>query len=347
MQADSSRERAGTWLRWAFPAVLALVCLVWLLSRVRAEDVSEVFRRVSLRYALAGFGLVLVSYLLKALRFRVLLGPGAPFGRLFGVTIAQNVIAQVIPARAGDLSYVVLVRRTRMASVGVALMSLLLCRFVDLVVIVALYLTALGMLQPALPVFRQAAWFVGAAMSVGVVLAGALVFGRMRAVRVFQHALERTRLLKLRAVRYLWNEMLEALPHTGRFRLGRHLLPMLGITLLIWAATLLWNWMLWRAVTVHLSLVQLFFIFSFTHVLSLLPIIVFGGIGTGDAIHTTVLREFGSAWPQATAFALCNRVLVVVYVVVLGAIASALLGRWAGAQHATRGHETEEGLAER
>jgi len=334
MPAGTAQERRGTWLRWALPGALAAGCLALLLSRVGGADWREAAGRVSPADALVGFLLVVASYLLEALRFRVLLGRAAPFGRLFGVTLAQNVIAQVIPARAGDVGYVVMVSRAGMARVGVALMTLLLCRFVDLLLVVVLYFVSLAHLSLSLPVFRQAAWGIGGATAAAVALAGALLLGRRRAVDFFEAILRRTRLLRWRPVRYLWAEMLAALPHVGRFRLVGHLLPMLGLTLLIWTATLAWNGLVWRAVGSPLRPMELVFLFSFTHVVSLLPIIVFAGVGTGDLIHATVLQALGRGTAPAAVFSLCFRVLAVAYVAALSLLAGALIGwRWrAGAR---------------
>ena len=327
------RPPARRMWRYAFGVPLAAVCLVLLLRHVSGQDLIDTWHRIAPLYAVAGFGVVLVSYLLKAARFRILLGRAAPFGKLFGVTIAQNVIAQIVPARAGDLSYIVLVRRTRMASVGYALASLVICRFVDLILILAMYLGSLSVLRPENPLFARVAWGVGGLMTLAVLLAAVLLIGRRRVVDRFERLLDVLRLLRLRPVAYLWRELREALPHIAQLRPARHLLPTLGASLLIWASTLCWIWLIWRAVDVPLDAPQLLFIFSFTHILGLLPIFFFGGVGTGDVVNATVLAGLGIAVSvsQAGAFALCNRVLSLLYQLALAILAVFLLNRSNGA----------------
>ena len=51
---------------------------------------------------------------------------------------------------------------------------------------------------------------------------------------------------------------------------------------------------------------------SFSYLVTLLPIYLFGGIGTGDMLFAGVLQAFGKAG-NVPAFTLCNRVLSTFY----------------------------------
>ena len=318
------------WWKWALAAAVAIACLALLISRVTFAEVSDVFHKIRIWEAVAGFGVVLVSYLLKALRFRILLGKGAGFGKLFGVTVAQNIIAQLIPARAGDVSYIVMVRKAGMASVGYGLASLVLCRVVDLVILVGMYVWSLSVLDLHVAAFRTVAYVVGAFVLVAVLCVLALIVFGSGAVAMAQCLLEKTRLLRLKWVKYLWDEMVDAFPHLKELRLVRHVLPMLGVSVLVWIATAGWVYLIWGAVGVSLSVPELLFIFSLANILGLFPLFFFGGVGTMDAVNALVLVSFGRAVVQAASFTLCNRVLGALYQVGLVLLVLAVLGRHLG-----------------
>jgi glycosyltransferase 2 family protein len=312
--------------KWLLAIALAGGCLALLFAQVSAADLSAAFHKVSPLCAIVGFVIVVASYLLKALRFKVLLGGSAPFGRLLGVTIAQNVIGQVIPARAGDISYVALVRMSGMASVGYGLATLLLCRFADLLVILAMYLYALGALDLEWPTFRILAYVVGAFMIAGAAVLLALIVWRQRVVAWTERLLKLSLLLRLRSVRYLWSELTDALPHVAALSWRAHILPMILLSAAIWTVTAFSAYVSWLAVGVSLDFAQALFIFSFTNLIGLFPVFFFYGIGTGDVMNTGVLKAFGRVTADATAFSLCNRALSVLYQAVLVLVALVLLG---------------------
>lgn len=315
------------WWKWVLAGTVAAACLAVLISRVSAAEISLVFRNIRIAEAVAGFGVILVSYALKALRFKILLGKAAPFGKLFGVTVAQNVIAQLVPARAGDVGYIVMVKKTGMASVGYALASLVVCRLVDLVILVAIYVGSLSALDLQAALFRDVAYVVGGCVVAGVVAVVALVIFGSHAVGSAQRLLERTRLLRLKWIRYLWDEMVAAFPHLKELRFVRHVLPIICLSVLAWAATAGWIYLIWHAVGAPLNWTQVLFIFSLAYILGLFPLFFFGGIGTMDAVNAMVLIAFGIATGQAASFTLCNRVLGALYQVGLVLIVFAMLGR--------------------
>jgi uncharacterized protein (TIRG00374 family) len=315
------------WWKWTLAAGLAIVCLAIVISRVHFSEFVAILDRVNLLFAVAGFGVALVTYLLKALRFKILLGRAAGFWKLFGVTVAQIIIAQLIPARAGDVSYVVMVKKAKMASVGYGIASLVLCRIVDLVILVAMYVWSLWMLDLSEPILRTLAYVVGAGAVIGVLGVLALVLFGSHAVDEAQRLLERTRLLRFRWARYLWDELVDAIPHLKKLRLVRHILPMLAVSGLVWIATAGWIYLIWAAVGVSLTVPQLLFIFTLANILGLFPLFIFGGIGTMELVNWRVLiSAVGIAGPQAASFTLCNRVLGVLYQVGLVLIVMAVLG---------------------
>ncbi len=101
-----TRKRA---LSLVVSLILSVFLLAVLLRQVRAEDILSTLRGIYLP-ALAAYAAVsLVSAVLRAWRFRLLLSPAPPgWGPMLLVTLARNAFDDLLPARIGSLSYIYL-----------------------------------------------------------------------------------------------------------------------------------------------------------------------------------------------------------------------------------------------
>ena len=309
---------------------LAAACLGLLISRISPGDFGDTIREVSWKTAAAGFAAALVCYSLKALRYRILLGRRARFARVFGVTVAQNVIAQLVPARAGDVGYVVLVKKAGLGSYGYGLASLLVCRFVDLVILWVMYVTSLSALGLDQPILRWVGIVIGGGLAVAILVIAAVIFKRERAAGAVEWVLRRLRLLNRGFVNRAWDELKKAAAQAERAWSWRTLAGVGAVSIGVWAASSLWNYLVWHAVGATLTIPQVVFMTSFSYLLSLLPIFVLGGVGTADAVHAGVLVAFGRGGSPAAVFSLFNRVLTTIYQVLFGLMLVPLLRRSKG-----------------
>jgi len=301
--------------------LLAVACLGLLVSQIRFDEFAATFRRIPASLVAAGFAAALASYLLKALRYALVLRSGAGVGRLFGVTVAQNVIGQLFPARAGDVGYVLLVKRAGIASYGHGVASLLVCRFVDLAVLWGMYVFAMSRLDLQSAVVRWVAIVIAAGLLVAVLAVAGLLFFRQAAVRTLERVFRVLRLDQLAVARRVWDEVRTAASQSARMWSFGVVLGVLGLSLLIWAARVSWNYLVWCAVGAPLNLAQIIFITSLGDLLGLLPIFVLGGVGTADAVNAGVLVAFGYAGNAAAGATLLNRVLTTAYQLLLSAVA--------------------------
>ena len=310
--------------KWAALAVLAAACLAALAAQVTWAQLADALRQVSLPFVLLGLAAALLTYLLKALRFRLFLGPDARFRTVFGITVAQNVIATLLPMRAGDVSYVVMVRAAGLSAVSYGIASLILCRVLDFVILGAMYLLPLFWLHLALPGAVAAAWVVGAVVLAGTVaLVSMLFFGRRMAM-IGDWLLALTRAERVRAVAYVWGEVKEGTLQLGHVGAPARLAAVVVLSALIWATSAAWLWCAWYAVGVPLNVPQISFFLAAAQFFTLLPIFLPTGIGPGDALNAAILMAFGCAAGPAAAFTLCNRVLAITYTIILGLLAVAL-----------------------
>ena len=111
---------------------LLLVLLRW--GGVSVADVRAALGKLEWRVYAGALALHVGIYLLRAWRFRVLLeGAGSGgFGAQLGVTLAYGMASIVLPAKVGELSYVVYAERVLGVEARQALAVLVLARVLDL-----------------------------------------------------------------------------------------------------------------------------------------------------------------------------------------------------------------------
>jgi uncharacterized protein (TIRG00374 family) len=289
-----------------------------------------------------GFGVALVSYAIKAARYLLVLGPGAGFRRLFGIAIAQNVIDQLAPMRAGDVGWVVLARQTGVASAGYALASLLLIRAVDLTLLWAMYVATLAALSLDHPAYRWAAVGMGALVTAGVAVFAAMLFAAQSVGPCLRVALERLGLLRSAFAQRAWEELVVGAANLAQVVRPGRVAAILVFSVATWAVTTLLNWLMWLAVGVRLTGAQAVFMTSFSYLIALLPVFLFSGIGVSDLLFAGVLTAFGKPMDAAAAFSLCSRVLTTLYQALLTLVFFVVMwGQWRPS--GTAQSETEAG----
>lgn len=178
----SSNPVTRRWLRQALTWLVGVGLLAWLLSHVPLDTVREALGAPSpLVWAGTLLGLLL-SYLMRAARLQVVMGlnngpndhspAGAPPRKALGlrldalrVILMHNAAVNLLPMRAGELSFPWLASTQLRMPLAQAVASLLWMRLQDLAVLLALGL----LLWPGLPMGWRAAgltllalgWFVG------------------------------------------------------------------------------------------------------------------------------------------------------------------------------------------
>lgn len=122
-------------LRLGLTVGIAALLLGLLMFRggVSPADVLAALRRLPPGVYLLALGLHVVTYLLRALRFRMLvprhIRPG--FGRTLVISSAHNLASYVLPAKTGEASFVVYLRLQAGVPASAGLASLLVSRFLD------------------------------------------------------------------------------------------------------------------------------------------------------------------------------------------------------------------------
>ncbi|MGH9409079.1 MAG: lysylphosphatidylglycerol synthase transmembrane domain-containing protein [Vicinamibacterales bacterium] len=132
-------------MRSRFRAALVLVLtaglLAYFLRGANLADVWGVMRNARVSLLVAGVGITMVSYTLRALRWQYLLAPIGPthFGVAFRTTVIGFAASFLLPARAGEVLRPYLLARRERLSATAAFATIVLERLLDLVTVLLLF----------------------------------------------------------------------------------------------------------------------------------------------------------------------------------------------------------------
>ena len=167
-------------------AVTAALCFV-LFRQVDARELSDWLTRVDRRYFAGYLVLSVAGLLVRAARYQMLIGRCVGFVPLVMVTAARNFLVDLLPARIGSLSYVVLLTRRFGAPLRPVLSSFVLTFLYDL-----LAMTLLVSIAVALQFGRfEGAFALAVATSVFAVFVVASFFGFAPLLRILAARAER------------------------------------------------------------------------------------------------------------------------------------------------------------
>lgn len=183
--APPTRSR---WLRLLLATVLGLGLLAWLLRQFDLAALAAAFRATPAWVWAVSLAGLCCSYALRAERLRrewgswfgadASRGPGPGFVACLGLFLTHNAAIVVLPLRAGEAGYPLLLQRRFSVPVTESLKSLLWLRLQDAAVLATLAALWLPPLQPA----ERAGWAVLLlAAWVGVLLFGARALAALSA----------------------------------------------------------------------------------------------------------------------------------------------------------------------
>jgi hypothetical protein len=125
---------------------ITAVTVSFLFTLFDPRDILEDLRSMSLPLVVAALAVQAFTYLFRAKTFSLLIPDRrVPVGSIFGIHCIHNFLNLVLPARTGEISYVVLLRSRHDIPAAQGLSSLLVTRLLDLATIPVFFILALVM----------------------------------------------------------------------------------------------------------------------------------------------------------------------------------------------------------
>ncbi len=311
--ADASRRN----LRWRtfVGSALAVAVLVWLASKYGTDAMWREMRAANLPALALGLPLLVANMVLRALRWRNLLGPRGAFRltTVFGALMIGYLSNTLLPARAGDLVRVYVLSRAGAVTWSRALSTIVIERVLDMAAVIGV-LAIVAAASPVPQWLRYGALLMAGGTVVGVVALVLLgLFGEHLIGRAVAYVAERapTRAERLGRV-------------CREFTAGIQRIGTPGVALIftlytaaIWALELAIVLVVAQAFDLELALLDAAVLMLFSLFSSLIPALP-GQLGTFEIAMVSGLAYLGHGGTDALPFALALHVLLLGGTAVLG-----------------------------
>jgi uncharacterized protein (TIRG00374 family) len=310
----------------------AIVILLLKLTNVSPSFILERLRGISPLALLVGFALHMGTYLLRSIRFRLLIhSVRPPLGSLFNIVTVHNLMNHVLPFRTGELSYFYLIRSLHGVPISEGLGTLAICRIMDLMAFALFYPFAIIFLYFQGFSFPPYVWpvlwtvvplfFLLAALLVALAVRGKALVGLLQRLvgggprggsRWVDRILEKA------------EEAAHSFQHLGvnRVYLGTFLLSMaiIGLLYLIF-------YILLAGMGYPMEMPLVIFCSTLASVAQLLPVHSFGGFGTLEAGWTVGCLMAGFSKEMGMASGLSFHIIALGYVSILGIYGFVRIGK--------------------
>jgi len=278
-------------------------------------DLSQVFRTfVHLKWNLLflAFIVYLVNYLLRTWRFRTLLGLEViPYRNLFGLTSLYGMYLYLLPAKSGEVSYPIMLKKYLDVSLVYSTAILIVVRFFDFFTIV-LFLpfvlaTFWGQIHAAIRIGALVFCFFIIASSI----AGLWVVRNQDWEKSWLHPSESW----LGKGKRILGNLLTNLANIDRQ--GKYLQIAL-VTIAIWISVQLNFYLIVLALGYPLTIFEIMVVSIIMVPMTLLPLQGFANLGTHEIGWTAAFALLGYSQAVAVSIAVSTHIVLLAFVLVLG-----------------------------
>jgi len=288
--------------------IVSAAALWWLLADGVGVALLEALHTASLWPLVLGSMIAIAIQIIRAWRFAILAtgNLALPSWTMTGIATKLVLFNFLLPFKLGELSFPLMMKRVYRTPFGQGAGILILCRFLDLGVVVAIILlTGAWLLDPALHGWNPA---LISALGLMALIIPPLIVDQLPWLRRLTAAWPR--------IDHLAGQMSHG---ASMIRPLRIRLPVAALTLSIWAAHAAIAWLVATAIGAGLGLAPMAMASAASNLAFALPISGVAGLGPPQAAWATMLHLAGHDWAPATTSALLCHGLLLITLSIFGA----------------------------
>ncbi|MDP8219180.1 MAG: lysylphosphatidylglycerol synthase transmembrane domain-containing protein [Candidatus Theseobacter exili] len=308
-------------------SVFGIAIAVFLLKQIDMKKFFSFIENVSLKWLLAALAVYSISYLLRSFRWKLMIfSRKIKLGNLFLVTSVHTMFNNILPARAGEVSYVYFLKKFQNISVTEGLATLFVARIFDLVALAVFFLLAVlfSWAQINVPVIKLILITV---FSVPVIVFCCLGLFSRRSIRVFRNYIEKKNIGKLPLVIKILIKLEELSEAILIVRTRKTFLPSFLCTLGIWGVKFTSFFLVVKSLNLSddFRFWNVVFGSTFSELTTILPIHSVAGIGTLEGGWTVGFLLLGMNKQLVIMSGFGFHIFLLLFSIILGSFSLAFL----------------------
>lgn len=260
-------------------SIVTILLLGLLLTQIDFGDIFKVISSAPPSGIILGFTLYVFSYLFRALRFKMLLEGDISITDLFPIVCVHSMMNNILPLRAGELSYIYLIRKRKfLMRQGIA--TLMVARILDFIVISLLFLISMTYIKKTSEIISSILVIVCILLVLMVLFLFFLISWRGRFIRLNEIIVDKLRLNNFRITRFLLRGLKDVIESLRGIRSKNIFVRSFFISVLLWMCLYLADYALVNALGLELDILTVMFVATFCYITSILPVHGIAGFGT-------------------------------------------------------------------
>jgi uncharacterized protein (TIRG00374 family) len=302
-----------------FSILLTLVVVGYVLASLDWETIWAVLENLQWLWVLAAFLAFGVSYLLRSLRFKLLLRAEAiPFRQLFSLSCLYGMFNYLLPARTGELSLPILLNQRHHLNLAAGSAVLLIVRFYDFLAISVLLPFVLLFYWGVLPVWLRLSLI---AFCLGVYLIGLVLYAvQRRPAWVARQEASLAAGSALNLPQRIYRFFIRLLVSLRQVQSSTTHWTLLLVTIAIWLFIYTNFYFLVLALGYSITYYEAIVLSIIMIPMTILPVQGLANIGTHEAGWVLALSMFGQSAATALIIAVGSHVLLLFFVLIIGLV---------------------------
>lgn len=311
-QAPRSRKDTRRIVTTLLGAVISLAVVAYLVEGLDWQTMHRTFVNLDWTWLLMAWLIFTLNYILRTIRFRILLSKKVPFLSLFPIASLHGMLNYLLPSKSGEISFPLLLNHRLQVPLAESTATLVTARFFDFATIAFFLPIVLLAFQQYLPLemIYVSLAFCGLFY---VLLAGVLYFLKRPRISCvggnWEGVLGRLKAAWLKMVEYL-----RSIDQRGQYwRLWL-------ITIGIWLCVYTNLYLILLSIGYNLSYAQVIVVNIITVPTALLPFRGFANMGTHEVSWVAALMLFGKTREMSLSIAVSSHVILLLFVSLMGLV---------------------------
>ncbi len=302
-------------------ASLSIIIIIFLLSKTNFNTVFETFKHITWPWIAAGLIINMAITALRAYRYRVLISTKVSFIALLKLTAIYNLLSNVMPMKTGELSYVVIAKKTKLMSTSEGLVSWIVSRILDLLSLGILFLAMMITVHVNNSLLKSAQLIIICIVTVLIIILTISMMKGKYMVKIAEKISNKLKIKSYRPVRYLLDRAKKTAQAFSKIRKPATIIKSLSISIVIWLLqTLLLLTVLKGLGLDNITVIQAISVLVILGLAIIIPIPGIGNIGTYEAGLSLALISLGVETNSAIAYAIGVHIISLSYLTILGIV---------------------------
>ena len=313
---QTPRSRKDIWriVMTLLGAVISLAVVAYLVEGLDWQTMHRTFVNLDWTWLLMAWLIFTLNYILRTIRFRILLSKKVSFLSLFPIASLHGMLNYLLPSKSGEISFPLLLKRYRQVPMKESTAVLLTARVFDFLSISFFLSIVLIVYWTHLPtsMIYASLIFCGLVFS----LSGTFFWLLQRQQRGASTKIESLPLAK--SLNRLINVWMDLVGELRAIYKRKQILSVSLLTVGIWLCVYTNLYLILLSLGHRLNYFQVIVISLVTVPISLLPIRGFANLGTHEASWIPAFMLFGETDQSALAIAVSSHAILLVFILLLG-----------------------------